>query len=92
MKASSFERLRATNLLIDQSIEGDGRSHQSLIALHHPPVPLQQAGWIPTGYPRPSSADQIIAVQQLKVFRMGQQGKHQFVNPLATIGHAIGAA
>jgi precorrin-6Y C5,15-methyltransferase (decarboxylating) len=91
MKASTFERLRPTNLLIDQSIEGDRRSHQRLVALHQPPVPLQPPGGIPSGHPRPSSADQIIAVQQFKVFRMAQEGKHQFVNALATIGHASAA-
>jgi hypothetical protein len=32
----------------------------------------------------------MVVVEQFEVFLPGQQGQHQGVNPLATIGHRLG--
>lgn len=75
-------RLEAVaHLLVHQGVEGDGRAHQGLVAQHHPAVALQPGARI-SG--RQAGA---IAMEQLQVLLLGQQGEHQPMDALAAVTH-----
>jgi hypothetical protein len=88
-RVSVARELIAAQLLFDQGIEGHGGPDQALETAHHPPIALQPAARVPPYPEGPSSRHGVVVVQQFEFLLAGQQGQHQGVDPLTTIGHGL---
>jgi precorrin-6Y C5,15-methyltransferase (decarboxylating) len=73
-------------LLLHQGIQGGGRTHQGLIALHDASVALEPSGGVALGR---REAAGVVVIQQLQIALLGNQRHHQFMQALAAIRRAF---
>ena len=74
----------AVAFLVNYGVERHRRAHQGLVALHDTAVALDPAARVGAGQAV------AVAVEQLKIVLLGQQGQHQLVDALATVAHGGG--